>query len=65
MALFVGANDSLKKRVLEILPDCKRVAFVSCPDVIHAAMMQILSEKFSEETNEENNSLKNEIRVLS
>ena len=51
MALFVGANEALKKRVQDILPDQTRVAFVSCPDVIHAAMMQILRENFNETEN--------------
>lgn len=52
MALFVGANDALKKRVQDILPDQTRVEFVSCPDVIHAAMMQILRENLNEYENE-------------
>uniref|UniRef100_A0A915EJL1 Trehalose-6-phosphate phosphatase C-terminal domain-containing protein n=1 Tax=Ditylenchus dipsaci TaxID=166011 RepID=A0A915EJL1_9BILA len=44
MALFVGANESLQTRVKERVVDESRCAFVSCPDVIHAAMMRILQD---------------------
>jgi len=43
MAPFVGANQSLKTKVREMVSDEVRCAFVSCPDVIHSAMMKILS----------------------
>jgi len=42
MTLFVGANDSLKERVVEFVPNESSRCFVSCPDVIHAAMMELL-----------------------
>lgn len=46
MALFVGLNDGLRKKVQDMIPDERRTAFVSCPDVIHAAMMKILRDEF-------------------
>lgn len=54
MTLFVGANQELRNRVKSIITDETRVAFVSCPDVIHAAMMKILRDEFL--LNETNNS---------
>ena len=43
MALFVTSNAGLQNRVREILGDNSNCCFVSCPDVIHAAMLSILS----------------------
>jgi hypothetical protein len=50
MSLFVGAKPELRSKVLEIVGDEERVCFVSCPDVVHAAMTQILKE-FKERRN--------------
>jgi hypothetical protein len=44
MSLFVGAKPELRSKVLEIVGDEERVCFISCPDVVHAAMTQILKE---------------------
>lgn len=46
MALFVGLNNSLRAKVQALISDKRRTAFVSCPDVIHAAMMKILRDEF-------------------
>ncbi|KAI1720407.1 trehalose-phosphatase [Ditylenchus destructor] len=57
MALFVGANESLQAKVREMVPDgC--CAFVSAPDVIHAAMMKILHDEYASDnvqTSSDNN----------
>lgn len=45
MALFVGANDELQQRVRDLVGDPDRCCFVFCPDVIHAAMAEILAER--------------------
>uniref|UniRef100_A0A0R3RWV2 T6PP_N domain-containing protein n=1 Tax=Elaeophora elaphi TaxID=1147741 RepID=A0A0R3RWV2_9BILA len=43
--IFVGAKVSLREEVKEVVGDESRCCFVSCPDVIHAAMSQILNEQ--------------------
>ncbi|VDK74990.1 unnamed protein product [Litomosoides sigmodontis] len=43
--IFVGAKMSLREEVKQVVGDESRCCFVSCPDVIHAAMSQILSEQ--------------------
>ncbi|KAI1718359.1 trehalose-phosphatase [Ditylenchus destructor] len=49
MALFVGANESLQSKVREMVPvGC--CAFVSAPDVIHAAMMKILHDEYTSDS---------------
>ncbi|KAL3990737.1 Trehalose-phosphatase [Acanthocheilonema viteae] len=45
MAIFVGAKMSLREEVKQLIGDESRCCFVSCPDVIHAAMSQILNEQ--------------------
>lgn len=45
MALFVGANESLQKQVRDLVGDPQRTCFVYCPDVVHAAMNEILYER--------------------
>ncbi|KAE9548080.1 hypothetical protein FO519_008709 [Halicephalobus sp. NKZ332] len=47
MSLFVTMKEDLKHRVRELIPDETRTCFVSCPDVIHAAMDRILKEDFN------------------
>ncbi|KAK6759608.1 hypothetical protein RB195_021285 [Necator americanus] len=45
MALFVGANKSLRESVQSIVGDESRICFVSCPDVVHAAFARVLAAK--------------------
>uniref|UniRef100_F1L1P1 Trehalose-phosphatase n=1 Tax=Ascaris suum TaxID=6253 RepID=F1L1P1_ASCSU len=45
MALFVGVNENLRESVRQLVGDVSRCCFVSCPDVIHAAMAELLNEK--------------------
>ncbi|VDM95378.1 unnamed protein product [Thelazia callipaeda] len=45
MAIFVSTRLTLHDEVLRIIGDINRCCFVSCPDVIHAAMSQILREE--------------------
>ncbi|KAK6112998.1 Trehalose-phosphatase [Brugia pahangi] len=45
LAIFVGAKMSLREEVKQVIGDESRCCFVSCPDVIHAAMSQILNER--------------------
>jgi predicted metal-dependent enzyme (double-stranded beta helix superfamily) len=45
MALFVTMKDVLCDGVRQVLPAEDRTCFVSCPDVIHAAMDIIIKEK--------------------
>ena len=47
MALFVTMKEDLCERVRRILPAEDRTCFVSCPDVIHAAMDNIIREKLT------------------
>jgi hypothetical protein len=44
MALFVTMKEELCDKVRQILPAEDRQCFVSCPDVIHAAMDNIIKE---------------------
>ncbi|MFH4973380.1 hypothetical protein AB6A40_000089 [Gnathostoma spinigerum] len=44
MAIFVGMNENLKSSVRTIITDPTRCCFVSCPDVIHAAMAAVLNQ---------------------
>jgi len=44
MTIFVNMDEGLRKRVREIVPDPDRCCFVSCPDVIHSAMMELLAQ---------------------
>uniref|UniRef100_A0A915PXY7 Trehalose-6-phosphate phosphatase helical bundle domain-containing protein n=1 Tax=Setaria digitata TaxID=48799 RepID=A0A915PXY7_9BILA len=45
MAIFVGAKIPLREEVKQVVGDDNRCCFVSCPDIIHAAMSQILNEQ--------------------
>jgi len=45
MALFVTMKEDLRNRVRQLIPDETRTCFVSCPDVIHAAIDKILKEE--------------------
>ncbi|EFO14023.1 trehalose-6-phosphate synthase [Loa loa] len=45
LTIFVGAKMSLREEVKQVVGDESRCCFVSCPDIIHAAMLQILNEK--------------------
>ncbi|KHN76157.1 Trehalose-phosphatase [Toxocara canis] len=49
MALFVGLNEKLRESVRHLVGDQSRCCFVSCPDVIHAAMAELLNQKRSTE----------------
>uniref|UniRef100_A0A1I7ZXX3 T6PP_N domain-containing protein n=1 Tax=Steinernema glaseri TaxID=37863 RepID=A0A1I7ZXX3_9BILA len=41
MALFVGRSETLKQSVRDLVGDDSRCCFVSCPDVVHAAMTSL------------------------
>uniref|UniRef100_A0A914LXU2 Trehalose-6-phosphate phosphatase helical bundle domain-containing protein n=1 Tax=Meloidogyne incognita TaxID=6306 RepID=A0A914LXU2_MELIC len=43
MFIFVTMKESLKEKVVEIVGDSNNCCFVSSPDVIHAAMMTLLT----------------------
>ncbi|KAL7070687.1 hypothetical protein ACQ4LE_010115 [Meloidogyne hapla] len=43
MFIFVTMKDSLKEKVVELVGDSNNCCFVSSPDVIHAAMMTMLT----------------------
>uniref|UniRef100_A0A0N4ZQV1 T6PP_N domain-containing protein n=1 Tax=Parastrongyloides trichosuri TaxID=131310 RepID=A0A0N4ZQV1_PARTI len=49
MSIFVGTNEKLRSRVRELVNDECRVAFVSCPDVVHAAMWKLIQEHKNKE----------------
>lgn len=49
MAIFVDGKEKLRQSVRHIVADEERCCFVSCPDVIHAAIARILSEKSTSE----------------
>ncbi|PAV61235.1 hypothetical protein WR25_23250 [Diploscapter pachys] len=42
-ALFVGQDETLREKVRQMVDDDKRVCFVSCPDVVHAAFASLLT----------------------
>ncbi|KAI6191984.1 putative trehalose-6-phosphate synthase 2 [Aphelenchoides bicaudatus] len=44
MSVFVGAKPDLQKRVQQIVGSPQNVCFVSCPDVIHASIYQLLRD---------------------
>uniref|UniRef100_A0A0K0FP14 Trehalose-phosphatase (projected from Caenorhabditis elegans ortholog gob-1) n=1 Tax=Strongyloides venezuelensis TaxID=75913 RepID=A0A0K0FP14_STRVS len=44
MSIFVGTNEKLRSKVRELVNDESRVVFVSCPDVVHAAMWKLIQE---------------------
>lgn len=55
MAIFVGTKTSLRQEVKGIIGDDSRCCFVSCPDVIHAAMSQLLNDQcMAERSSHEN-----------
>ncbi|VDK89199.1 unnamed protein product, partial [Onchocerca ochengi] len=60
MAIFVGTKMSLREEVKQIVGDESRCCFVSCPDVIHAAMSQILNEQCIGESSKKNNKMTSE-----
>lgn len=45
MALFVTMKDALRSKVNEFISDNTRTCFVSCPDVIHAAIDRVLKDE--------------------
>ncbi|VDK51700.1 unnamed protein product [Anisakis simplex] len=47
MALFVGLNEKLRQSVRQLITDQSRRCFISCPDVVHAAMAELLNEKLN------------------
>uniref|UniRef100_A0A7E4ZXJ4 T6PP_N domain-containing protein n=1 Tax=Panagrellus redivivus TaxID=6233 RepID=A0A7E4ZXJ4_PANRE len=47
MAIFVTQKPELRERVRTLLPSESQSCFVSCPDVIHAAMHKILKESMA------------------
>ncbi|KAM3727834.1 Trehalose-phosphatase [Dirofilaria immitis] len=59
MAIFVGTKVSLREEVKQVVGDESRCCFVSCPDVIHAAISQILNEQCIVERSTSGNSEKN------
>lgn len=44
MVIFVGLDEKLRQSVRDIVENENRCCFVSCPDVVHAAMAQLLNE---------------------
>lgn len=44
MAIFVGAKPELQKRVQQLVGNPQNACFVSCPDVIHAAIYRLLRD---------------------
>lgn len=44
MSIFVGAKPDLQKRVQQLVGNPQNVCFVSCPDVIHASIYQLLRD---------------------
>lgn len=43
MSIFVGAKPELRERVMGLVSTPANCCFVSCPDVIHAAISHLLS----------------------